>query len=142
GQGSENADELIAQPSHSLAHQDQVGIVGDVAAGGAEVDYFAGVGTDFAIGVDVGHDVVTAAALVLGGPREVDVVDVGAQLFDLGAANAWCNAVVGEHAQLVLRLGQCYPEPAPGGKLSLRPPQFRHLSASVAAHQGVVVKLK
>src|SRR5262249_57371055 len=129
GQGSEDADEPIAQPSHSLAHQDQVGIVGDVAAGGAEVNNFAGVGTDFAIGVDVGHDVVTAAALVLGGPREVDVVDVGAQLFDLSAADARRDAVVGEQSQLVLRLGQGHPEAAPGGKLSPRSPQLRHLAA-------------
>ena len=47
-----------------LAHQDQVGVVGDVAARRAEVDDRPGRGADVAVGVDVGHHVVPQLPLV------------------------------------------------------------------------------
>ena len=82
-----------------LAHQDQVGVVGDVAGGGAEVDDVAGGRGGVAEGVDVGHHVVAELALVLVGAGEVDVVEVGAQLLELLGADARRLAVVGEQAE-------------------------------------------
>ena len=52
--------------------------------------------------------------LVLGGAGEVDVVDVGAQLGQLGGVMRGVRAVVGEQAEFVLGLGQGDPEAAPG----------------------------
>ena len=43
-QGVDDADEAVAQHPQPFAHQYQVGIVGDVAAGGAEVEDVAGAG--------------------------------------------------------------------------------------------------
>ena len=59
-----------------LAHQNQVGVVGDVAACGAQVNDRPGRGALVAVGVDVGHHVVPQLALVLVGGVEIDVVDV------------------------------------------------------------------
>ena len=59
-----------------LADQDQVGVVGDVAARRAEVDDLPGRRGDVAVGVDVGHDVVAEPLLVGPGGVEVDVVDL------------------------------------------------------------------
>ena len=44
GQGVDDADQPVAQQAKPFAHQHQVGVVGDVAAGGAEVDDVAGGG--------------------------------------------------------------------------------------------------
>ena len=76
GQGVDDADQAVAQQTQPLAHQDQVSVVGDIAAGGAEVDDVARGRGGVAIGVDVGHHVVAQAVLVAGRPGEVDVVHV------------------------------------------------------------------
>jgi len=47
------------------------------------MDNRPGLGTDFAVGVDVGHDVVPQTALVLFGGGEVDIVDMRLELRDL-----------------------------------------------------------
>ena len=67
----------------AFAHQDQVGVVGDVAARGAQVNDRPGSGAQVAVGVHVGHHVVPQLLLVSGGGGEIDVVDVGRQFGDL-----------------------------------------------------------
>ena len=138
-QGVDDADQPVAQHRQPLAHQYQVGIVGDEAAGGAEVEDGAGAGGGLAVGVDVGHHVMAQPALVEVGAGEVDVVGVGAQLGQLGVGDARRHAVVGGQTEFLLRLGQGDPETAPGGELALRPPQLGHLPAGVAGDERVVV---
>ena len=77
-QGVNGADQTIAQEFQSFAHEQQIGVVGHVAAGRPQVDDVAGSRADVAIGVDVGHDIVAKTAFVLLGFGKVDVVDVGA----------------------------------------------------------------
>ena len=83
---SMTATSAVADQLQRLAHQDQVGVVGDVAACGAQVDDRPRRGADVAVGVDVGHHVVPQPPFVGGRGVEVDVVDVGPQLGDLLAA--------------------------------------------------------
>ena len=64
GQGVDRADEPVADQSERLADQDQVGVVGDVATGRAQVDDRPGLGRGVAEGVDVGHHVVAEPLLV------------------------------------------------------------------------------
>ena len=61
--------ERLAELAQALAHQDQVGVVGDVAGGRAEVDDVARPGGHVLERVDVGHHVVAEPLLVLRGAR-------------------------------------------------------------------------
>ncbi len=51
-------------------------------------------GGRLAVGVDVGHHVVTEPAFVLIGPIEVDVVEVGPQFRQLGETDSRPLAIV------------------------------------------------
>ena len=67
GKVGERVDHRRQPPGDHLqrfADQDQVGVVGDVAARGAEMDDRPGRGALVAVGVDVGHHVVPQLALV------------------------------------------------------------------------------
>ena len=90
GQGAVLARDLAERHQHRgepteqqlqpLPHQQEVGVIGHVGAGSAEVEIGAGGGCLLAERVDVRHDVVAQALLVLGGPLEIHVVEVPAQL--------------------------------------------------------------
>jgi hypothetical protein len=60
------------------------------------MDDVAGIGADFAVGIDVGHDIVAPASFVRLGPREIDVLDMGAELLDLGRRDSRRDAVSGQ----------------------------------------------
>src|SRR5262249_28296569 len=51
------------------------------------------------------------------------------------------HAVIGQQAELVLRLGQSQPEPSPGAEFALGPPELGHLPTGVARHERVVVHI-
>ena len=59
-----------------VAHDDQVGVVDDVLAGRAQVDDPLGGRGGLLERVDVGHHVVPQALLPVGGPVEVDVIEL------------------------------------------------------------------
>jgi hypothetical protein len=63
-------------------------------------------------------------------------------LLDLGRGDARRDSVIGSQTQLVLGLGQGYPETPPRGKLPSRSPKLGHLATSITGHQGIVVRLK
>ena len=117
--------------SRASRRQDQVRVVGHVAACRAEVDDRPGLRADVAIGMDVGHHVVPQPPLVPFGRREIDRIDVLPQLGDLFLSD--------RQAQFRLGLGQGHPQPPPGAELPLRAPQLAHRGRRIAADQGVVV---
>ena len=82
----DDADEAVAQQRQPLAHQNQIGIVGDKAAGRAEMHYFAGFGADFAEGMDVGHHVMAKPPLVEIGAGKIHVVEMGRAFPEVGMA--------------------------------------------------------
>ncbi len=131
--------ERLAQLVQALAHQDQVGVVGDVAGGRAEVDDVAAAGGHVPERVDVGHHVVPQPLLVLGGAAQVDVVEVGAEFGELLRPDARRLPVVGGQAEFGFGLGEREPEPPPGAELPQRPPPLAHRLRGVAADQRVVV---
>ena len=136
GEGRQRVDDghqSAAEDFEPLAHQDQVGVVGDVAARRTEVDDLAGVRAAIAIRVDVGHHVVPQLALVLRGPVEIDLVDGGIQLGDLCLGD--------RQAEFVLGFGQCDPQLPPRGVDSLFRPQPAHRRRRVARNQRIVVNL-
>ncbi len=111
GQGVDRADDPVADQSERLSDQDQVGVVGDVATGRAQVEDRPGRRRGVAKSVDVGHHVMTQTPLVARGSLEVDRIDLGAQFADLGFGDV--------QAQVALGLGQRDPEPSPGRELAL-----------------------
>ena len=91
----------------------KIGIVGDIAAGSAEMDDVAGLGADFAIGVDVGHDIVTQPAFVHFGAGEIDVVDMArAARRAVPGVMRGVRAVVGRADQVRVRLPPARPRAA------------------------------
>ena len=78
-----SASERGREPER-LAHEQRVGVVGDVAGRRAEVDHAARRGRGVAVGVDVRHHVVAEALLVARGRLEVDVAHRVPQRVDLG----------------------------------------------------------
>ena len=79
GQLGQHAHQLFAHQLQALAHDDDVGIVAHIAAGGAQMDDAGGLGALLAVGVDVAHHVVADLLFPLGGDLIVDVVHMGFQ---------------------------------------------------------------
>ena len=77
---AEHRDEPAEQQAQAVAHDDQIGVVGDERAGGAEVQERPGGRGLVAEGVHVRHDVVAEAPLVARRRGEVGVVEVGPHL--------------------------------------------------------------
>jgi hypothetical protein len=119
------------QKLQPLAHQNQIGVVGDVTACGTEMNNRPSLGADIAIGVHVGHHVVPQLSLVSRRRLEIDVINVGLQLLKLLLADV--------QAHLLLGLGQYDPQPPPQAKFSLLAEQLGHLGRGVAADERVFV---
>jgi hypothetical protein len=72
--------QLRDEDIETVTEQDQVGVIGTVAGGSTPVDDTGGGGGNEAESVNVGHDIVTAALLLLGGDLELIVLDGGVRL--------------------------------------------------------------
>ena len=128
GQQGKHAQQLFAHQLQRLAHDDDVGVVAHIAAGGAQVDDALGVRALQAVGVDVAHHVVAALLLPADGVLIVDVVGVGLQLGDL---------LVGDGKALPLfGFGQGDPEFSPSTELVVVGEDVLHLPAGVAGLEG------
>ena len=123
-EGDEHRLQATEQQLQALAHQQQVGVVGDVGAGRAEVQVRSGRGRLVAEVVDVRHDVVAQAFLVLGGAIEVGVIEMGAQLRQRGRGNV--------QPQLALPFHQREPQPPPQSDAPALAPQRLHRGGGVA----------
>ncbi len=121
---AERVHELRAQQLEAAAHQQEVGVVGDVRARGAEMNERARRRRHIAERMNVGHDVVAEAALVLGHALEVEVVEVGAHLGD---------RLVGDlHPERSLGLGQREPQRPPERMPRLWRPDLQHRARRIA----------
>jgi hypothetical protein len=127
--GRQLADEQF-QP---LPHQQQVGVVGDVATGGAEVNDRPGGRANVAVGMHVGNHIVPEPLLIRGRGGEVDVIDMGPEFGDLRGGDF--------ESQLALGFGQRDPQFPPGAVPDLRRPEPAHVARGVAGYQGVVVEI-
>ena len=124
GQLGQHAHQLFAHQLQALAHDDDVGVVAHIAAGGAQVDDAGGLGALLAVSVDVAHHVVADQFFPRGGHLIVDVVHVGLQLGHHGG---------GDVVQALLHLGpgQGHPQPAPGAELVVVREDILHLVRGV-----------
>jgi hypothetical protein len=124
---AENRDEPSQQQAQPLPHDDQVGVVGDEGAGGAEMEIGARRGGLVAEGVDVRHHVVPEPALVPRRRGEVRVVQVRAHLGQRFLGNG--------EPQLALRLREREPQPAPEPDTVRLAPEDLHRRRGVAGAQ-------
>ncbi|MPM56874.1 hypothetical protein SDC9_103690 [bioreactor metagenome] len=111
GQRRQRAHQLVTQKLQPLPHQNDVGIVPHIAAGGAQVQDGHGAGAQSAVSVNMRHDVMAQLLFLLRGDIVVNVVQMGLQLVNLYLADG--------QAKLHLRSGQGHPKPAPGGKFPI-----------------------
>ena len=111
--------QLAPEITQPVPVQDQVGVVGDVAAGGPQMDDARRQRRGLAVGIDVGHDIVADLPLPLPGGIVVDIGDVLLQLADL--------LLRYRQAQVMLGPGQGRPQAAPGLKAHVRREQVQHI---------------
>ena len=133
GQAVDNPHQLVPHQLQALPHEDHVGVVAHIAAGGTQVDDGHGLGAQLAIGVDVGHHVVAQLLLPLGGLGVVDVGEMGLQLIHLLLGHG--------QTQLHLCPGKSHPQPPPGGKFLVRGEQIQHLVAGIAGGKGALISI-
>jgi hypothetical protein len=132
-QRAQERDEPAQHEAEAVAHHQQVGVVGDEGAGGAEVDHLARRLGLVAEGVHVRHDVVAKAALVLRRDLEVGVVEV--------RAHGHQRRLGDVDAQLPLALGQGEPQAAPQADAVLLPPQRLHGGGGVPGAEGRAIAI-
>ena len=131
GELAHQPEQFAADDFQSFAHLDELGVVGDEAAGGAEVDDRHRFRTELAEDVNVAHDVVAQFALFGGDLVEVDVVEVLFHCGDLGVGDG--------QPELLLALREHEPEPPPSGVFELRTPEIAHLLACVTVGQRILI---
>ena len=126
-------EELPPDDVQRVAHQDDVGVVPDVAGCGAEMDDSLRLRALQPVGVNMGHHIVTHFLLPAFRVLIVDVVRVAFQFRDL---------LIGDRKpQFLLRLGQRDPEFSPGPELSVRREHFLHLRARVAFRKRTYISV-
>ena len=134
GKAVNEVDQLLLQQEQALPHQDHIGVVPHVAAGGAQVDNGHRAGAEVAIGMDMGHDVVPQLPLIPGRGGVVDFILVRLHLVDLGLCDG--------QPQLHLCPGQRDPQPPPSGELLIRRENIEHFRAGVAAGEGAFIGVR
>lgn len=127
----DDCDELRLHKLQRLTHQDQVGVVGDVATRRAEMNDSASRRAAIAVGVDVSHHIVPQFLFVLCGESEVDVVSGRFEFRNLSFGNL--------DAQFPLGLGECDPQPPPRRVLALLGPQLGHRLRGVTFDERIFV---
>ena len=108
GKVADNGDQLVADKLQTLGHDDDIGVVADVARGSSEVDNTLCVRALNTVSVNVGHNVVADELFSLLSDFVVDVVGVSFELVDLSLCYG--------QTQLHFRLGKSDPESAPGAE--------------------------
>src|SRR3989449_1830574 len=123
-EGDDDCRNPSQQQLQPLAHQEEVGVVGDVRAGLAEVNERTrrrGLLTEM---MDVRHHVMPQPLLMLGRAVEIGVVEVAAQLGQ--------RAIGDVETELLLGLQQREPEPPPQPDPPALAPQRLHRRGGVA----------
>ena len=127
----DDLDELSLNDFKSVAHNDDIGIVADVAACCAKVDYAVSLWAASAVGVNVCHNVVAHLFLLCGSHFVVDVFDICFKLVHL----LLCDV------QTELHLCSCKSDPksAPGGSVLVGGELELHLLACITCAEWAFI---
>ena len=127
-QVADHLQQLSPEVFQTVPVQDNVGVVGDIAAGGSQMDDAGGGGGCLSIGVDMGHHIVAHFFFPLGGAVKIDVGDMLLKLLYL----LGCDG----QTQLHLCFGKGYPQPSPGFNPLLGGEQVQHILRCVTGAEG------
>ena len=130
-QNREQGTKLTAQHPQAFAIENQVPVVGHIAAGGAEMDDPRRRRRGFSVGIDVRHHVVADFLFPAGDAVKVNIAQMGLQVAELFLRD--------REAELMLRLCQSKPQPAPGLGTPLRGEELLHADGSIASDQGRLI---
>ena len=132
-QHGDDIEQLSAHDFQTLAHNDDVGVISNIAAGCTQMDDSFCIWTLAAIGVHMAHHIVTNQLLTLTGDFIVNLVLVGFQL---------CNLLVGDvDAQCFFCLGKGNPKLSPGFEFVVLRKYILHLLACVAGREGTFIRI-
>ena len=123
GKVGDDLQQLSPEVLQAVPVENDVGVIGDIAAGGAQMDDTGGGGRGLAIGIHVGHHVVADFLFPCRGTGKVNVRDVGFQLLDLFLGD--------RQPQRMLGLGKRNPELPPGLNPLLLGKQVQHIVGSI-----------
>ena len=127
-QQGNDPNQLFPDQFQALAHNDNIGVVSHIAAGGSQMDDSFGFGALEAVSVHMAHDIVTDQLFPGHRILIVDVVQVGSQLVQLLLGNI--------QALIFLSLGQCQPEPPPGAELVVLREDVLHFLRGIPGGEG------
>jgi hypothetical protein len=126
-EGHEHRGDTAEQDLQRFAHQQQVGVVRDIRARGAEMQVRARGGRLIGEMMDVRHHIVPQPLLVIRGAVQVRVVEVRRDLPDRGVGDV--------EPELPLRLEQRQPQPAPQADAPAVAPQILHRGRGIARRE-------
>ena len=129
----QHGQDLAPEIPQAVPVEDQVRVVGHIAAGGPQVDDARRRGGRQAISIHMGHDIVADLLLPLLRGGVVDIGDVGFQLRHLLRRDG--------QAQIMLRPGQLHPQPPPGLEPHVRGKQVQHVFRRIPGSQGGFVNV-
>ena len=123
GKVGDDLQQLSPEVFQAVPVENDVGVIGDIAAGGAQMDDTGGGGRGLAVGIHVSHHVVADFLFPRRGTGKVDVRDVGFQFF---------NLLFGDRqSQRMLGFCQGNPELPPDFNALLLGKQVQHIVGSI-----------
>ena len=128
----DDVHELLLYKLERVAHDDDVGVVANVAGGRTQVDYSRRLGALLSVCVYMGHYVVAYQLLALLSDLIVDVGDVGFQF----VYHFLCDLV---YAEVHLCPCESDPQTAPCGKLLVCGEDVLHLLACIACAERAFI---
>ena len=131
GQPGDDLYQLGPDQLQSLPHEDHVGIVPHIAAGGPQMDDGHGFGAQLTVGVDMGHHVMAQLPFPLGRLLIVDISDMGLQFIHLLLGH--------REPQLHLGPGQRDPQTSPSGEFLVSGKEIQHLVAGISGGQRTFI---
>ena len=128
GQIRHDAQQLPAEIPQGVPIEDQIRVIGHVAAGGPQMNDAGGFRRRQAVGVDVGHNVMADFLFPGRGGVKIDVVNFPLQGRHLALRHG--------QPQLAFRPGQLRPQAAPGPDAGAGGEERKHIGGGVAGGKG------
>ena len=129
----QDVDNLSSDDLQCVPHDDDIGIVADIAGGSAQMDDALCIGALEAVSVDMAHYIMPDEFFSRFGFFVVDVIFMRNQLVDLLLGN--------RQAELMFSLGQCNPQKTPGLEFFILREKVLHFLGRITRAKGAFVSI-
>ena len=129
-----DVDQFFSDQLQRLAHNNNIRIVSHIAGGCAQMDNPLSLRALDAVGIDMGHDIMTDHFLPCPGHIIIDIGHMRLHLVNLFLRNV--------QPQLPLCFRQGNPEPSPCGELKILRKNVLHFPAGIALRQGTDIAVR